>query len=1571
MRLKEKNFMMISLLVIFSLTLVSLNAAWLDDYPYEVTQSDGTVLSMLLSGDEFHNWVHDERGYTVVLDKTIGDWCWATVQNDELVSTGYPIHLHDPAMRSIQPYANISREKYLQLRAPFDEKFTNIPSENLTKGTINQIVIFIRFQDDHEFGEGAGENMAQLSKRISNMFNDLRENNSGQEVNSKRQYFRDVSFWHPTNIGELPVGLDLITHFIPNIDNGVIQSYQAPLPRSYYVENSSTAVRLKLLSDAVLHFRSQINALANHVNFDANRDGMIDNFVFIIKGNMINGNMTFHPHMSKFSVTVSNLANILLRGDIYNLIPEMLLLNSYSGDVGILAHEFGHTLGAPDLADHTVPKIKPIQYWCLMSNQRNPPQSISAHIKERYFEWIEIPYITTSGTYTLYPLGTHKEGSALKIPSPYCIDEYFIVEYRKKEGIDRQIYDPGLLVYRVNQNITGNTEGEPYELYLYRPEATMHLLGNIENAFFSANSGRTFINDEIGSDPRAVLSNGEPGGLNIHSIGPTGETISFYYEAPEWTAPDYEAISISGPEVIIINEPATYTIRVKANIVIDTNSPGEVYLNRGKDNLVSWTNLPYMKQGDIVDISLEWTPSSYGSINLYGQVNVDNDMIGSNDTTKNSINVKVVVPEKDLYVTNDRSLVNNTTHFDTIGGAINASQNGGTITILAGSYKGAHNNKLTIPNDLSVTIRGNHRSIIDCEDTDGFTLNGVDEQVVLEGFKIINSSTAITLNDSNPVIRNLSIENSKTGILINNSIDKDVVIDGCRFINNKNSVTGNNTPTHDIGVAIHAKTPRLKITNSVFRGNEALSYGAGSNQRGTGGAALYFEGGHLHLENNIFEDNIGSGFGGNIHITRNTNIPNPNIFIGGNTFRNNVNRNIGNRPGVSANITIQESNIFLRTIISNNIFITNGNTPSVLFETANITPNYRANIRYVNNTAVSGNVRQELTFNFNPSGRIPKVEIINSLIRSSIQVIPRDMILPDEHFIISHSFLLDKPNVNYAKMEKVTYFEFDDIRRLVDLNTLVPVWNTWTKSPLINAGHYDTIGIGVPWYRSIHNQDPDGTRKDIGAVPAASHGAIAHMVTPSYKFGSNEGGALIDPTNPTHRGRNHFAWVCFPYLDRTYRGYFFVNGKQYTVHDLIYNLEHYDDNNLFSKGGLITWNYNEDSGTIGMLNYTDNPVHDLQSHYGYKIDSYVVYSNNTNHNSTVVVTPATYIKTSGHLIHPNTRMTLRAAPPGGVTETWVGYFLPEPLTPEEALPGIIDYLTEIKTRNWTISRDSIHHDWTRASATQKFVFGEAVSLKYVGNVDRNFIWNHDSSGGGNVGVKPESDNLNKTYEEVSKFWFRERSDYIPIYVTLPEGIVGENGGEIGLFINGECYGAKVIDGEIVQINAYILDDDIDFETAEIEFQIHEYNTRSADRRFSDYLVKDHSVDRYHSQRLDLSQNRSFYQISLSPEQTTEEVTRYASTLYGNYPNPFNPTTTINFRIGNLESREDESHVNIDIFNIKGQKVRTLVNSVYPMGEHCVIWNGRDDHGANVSSGIYLYRMKTDGFTQTNKMVLMK
>lgn len=92
-------------------------------------------------------------------------------------------------------------------------------------------------------------------------------------------------------------------------------------------------------------------------------------------------------------------------------------------------------------------------------------------------------------------------------------------------------------------------------------------------------------------------------------------------------------------------------------------------------------------------------------------------------------------------------------------------------------------------------------------------------------------------------------------------------------------------------------------------------------------------------------------------------------------------------------------------------------------------------------------------------------------------------------------------------------------------------------------------------------------------------------------------------------------------------------------------------------------------------------------------------------------------------------------------------------------------------------------------------------------------------------------------------------------------------------------------------------------------------------------------------------------------------------LSQNYPNPFNSTTNIAYEVP--QSFVDGVNVQLAIYNLLGQKVRTLVEGRNFPGSFAVQWNGVDDRGSALASGVYLYRLVVDGESQTKRLVLMK
>ena len=88
-------------------------------------------------------------------------------------------------------------------------------------------------------------------------------------------------------------------------------------------------------------------------------------------------------------------------------------------------------------------------------------------------------------------------------------------------------------------------------------------------------------------------------------------------------------------------------------------------------------------------------------------------------------------------------------------------------------------------------------------------------------------------------------------------------------------------------------------------------------------------------------------------------------------------------------------------------------------------------------------------------------------------------------------------------------------------------------------------------------------------------------------------------------------------------------------------------------------------------------------------------------------------------------------------------------------------------------------------------------------------------------------------------------------------------------------------------------------------------------------------------------------------------------LSKNYPNPFNPTTTIGYDVAAA------GEVSIVIYDMMGREVKTLVSNYANPGSYSAVWNAKNDQGLEVSAGMYVYKMVSGDFVQVNKMLLVK
>jgi hypothetical protein len=120
---------------------------------------------------------------------------------------------------------------------------------------------------------------------------------------------------------------------------------------------------------------------------------------------------------------------------------------------------------------------------------------------------------------------------------------------------------------------------------------------------------------------------------------------------------------------------------------------------------------------------------------------------------------------------------------------------------------------------------------------------------------------------------------------------------------------------------------------------------------------------------------------------------------------------------------------------------------------------------------------------------------------------------------------------------------------------------------------------------------------------------------------------------------------------------------------------------------------------------------------------------------------------------------------------------------------------------------------------------------------------------------------------------------------------------------------------------------------------------------------------------DVGQNQSGYSDELVVEavsvRSPSVPDKHSFSLFQSYPNPFNPQTTIVFEM------PEPGDVSLKVFNAAGQIVATLVEEHKPTGRHIVHWDGRNQFGRHVSSGVYFYRLQAGDYVETKRMILLK
>ncbi|MCL2065739.1 MAG: hypothetical protein FWG98_15400, partial [Candidatus Cloacimonetes bacterium] len=457
------------------------------------------------------------------------------------------------------------------------------------------------------------------------------------------------------------------------------------------------------------------------------------------------------------------------------------------------------------------------------------------------------------------------------------------------------------------------------------------------------------------------------------------------------------------------------------------NDPTEAYfsLNVGRTAIHAGTNPEPLLQDN-----------SQGGLNI---VNIGY----ANDTISFDIIIPQVQPNQTVYVTNNENLIDDILYFGTIQAAIDFVFVNATIILFPETFSGEGNKNIVWRNKNITLIgmsQGDIKPIIDCEDELGFVFKDITIQNKISDIEIINATTALQITgNQGPCIENIIFKNNDIAIYINIETEEEYLITDCLFI-------GDILNDHSFHKsAIFAQNiPYLSVKNSVFKYNS-----------GDSSSSLYFRGDKLILENNLFQENFSGSLGVNINIGGRYRYSKENfVYIINNKFINNKTFQHSNSYLSSTDITISIVEHFDNIFISGNIFLKESNNdvryPSVKFHGSSSVDN---SINYENNTEIGYGINSDFALWINLGQT--KVNIVNSLFTRRIYT------SDPTNKTINYSWFTNILDMNEPVDldDFIIGFSPNNISHIhtgnpdIDPETFAPLWNTTTKSGLIDAGN--------------------------------------------------------------------------------------------------------------------------------------------------------------------------------------------------------------------------------------------------------------------------------------------------------------------------------------------------------------------------------------------------------------------------------------------------------------------------------------------------------------------------------------
>ena len=497
-----KNIFLISSLI---LTILSAHVG--SPASFKAYQPDGTELDIRIKGDHLHNW-HVYEGWTITKNSD-NWWVFALRNNDKkLIPSQIKVY---PGINPSEINSAIKKGVKPKPYELIDD--APVPNLQLTRSdTFFVPLILVEFPD-----AGATYEQSQLDSMMNQEgYTHLNYENTG----SFRDFYQEISYGQ----------------FLPKSD--VSEWFTAPFNHDYYGYNNGYQRVRQLVRDMV---DSLENSGFDWMKYDNDGDGYVDALTLIHQGpGAEEGDQTnIWSHKWSLGNLAVNYDGVTI--DSYNMNPE--IQNGNIVAIGVLAHEFGHSLGLPDLYDTDYSStgagklsLMASGSWGTSGNTPWYPSSMVGWIKNE-LGWVNIVEINDDQTNVTVEQ-SYSSNIIYRVNHSQVEEEYWLIENRQKIGSDTLISTPGLTIWHINENIaqgwSPNNDEPYYGVGLEQADGMFALESggpsNGADVFPGDLNNREFSHS---SNPNTTSLYGLPSLLRIDNISDPSDFMTFDVEYNE------------------------------------------------------------------------------------------------------------------------------------------------------------------------------------------------------------------------------------------------------------------------------------------------------------------------------------------------------------------------------------------------------------------------------------------------------------------------------------------------------------------------------------------------------------------------------------------------------------------------------------------------------------------------------------------------------------------------------------------------------------------------------------------------------------------------------------------------------------------------------------------------------------------------------------------------------------------------------------------------------------------------------------------------------------------------------